>query len=103
MLHQDNAPPHTAICVAEFLAEKSIPVVPHPPYSPDLAPCDFWLFPKMKMKMKGNRYDEREDIIDAGTAVLNELTESDFQECFRTWEKRINSCVEAKGQYFEGD
>ena len=45
MLHQDNAPCHTAISVIEFLAKKGIPVVPQPPYSPDLSPCDFFLFP----------------------------------------------------------
>ena len=57
----------------------------------------------MKMKMKGNRHDEREDIITAGTSALNQLTENDLSECFRMWEKRINSCIEAKGRYFEGD
>ena len=44
VLHHDNAPAHTAHSVREFLAKKNIPVFPHPPYSPDLAPCDFYLF-----------------------------------------------------------
>ena len=43
MLHHDNAPCHTAISVNEFLAKKGISVVPQPPYSPDLSPCDFFL------------------------------------------------------------
>jgi hypothetical protein len=42
MLHHDNAPCHTAISINEFLAEKSIPVVPQPPYSLDLSPCDYF-------------------------------------------------------------
>jgi len=42
MLQHDNAPCHTAISVIEFLAKKGIPVVPQPPYSPDLSPCDFF-------------------------------------------------------------
>ena len=46
MLHHDNAPCHTAICVIEFLAKKDIPVVPQRPYSPDLSTCYFFLFPK---------------------------------------------------------
>ena len=46
VLHHDNAPAHTALSIREFLAKKNIPVLPHPPYSPDLAPCDFCLFPK---------------------------------------------------------
>jgi len=49
MLHHDNAPCHTAISVIEFSAKKGIPVVPQPPYSPDLSPCDFFLFPKTKV------------------------------------------------------
>jgi hypothetical protein len=39
------------------LADKKITVCPHPPYSPDLAPCGFWLFPKIKLTMEGNRFD----------------------------------------------
>jgi len=42
MLHHDNAPCHMAISLIEFLAKKSIPMVPQPPYSPDLSPCDFF-------------------------------------------------------------
>jgi histone-lysine N-methyltransferase SETMAR len=62
LLHHDNAPARTAVSIQEFLAEKNIPVVPHPPYSPDLAPCDFFLFPRIKMKLKGRRFDEVDTI-----------------------------------------
>jgi histone-lysine N-methyltransferase SETMAR len=48
ILHQDNAPTHNALSVKQFLPNKSITVMEHPPYSPDLAPCDFYLFPKIK-------------------------------------------------------
>jgi len=48
ILHHDNAPAHTALSVREFLATKQITVLQHPAYSPDLAPSDFFLFPKMK-------------------------------------------------------
>ena len=53
MLHHDNAPCHMVISVIEFLAKKGIPVVPQPLYSPDLSPCDFLLFPKLKFYLKG--------------------------------------------------
>ena len=46
--HQDNAPVHNSILVTDYLTQMGIKTVPHPPYSPDLAPCDFWLFPKLK-------------------------------------------------------
>ena len=57
MLHHDNAPCHTAITVIEFLAKKGFPVVPQPPYSPDLSPCDFFLFPKLKFHLKGRHFE----------------------------------------------
>jgi histone-lysine N-methyltransferase SETMAR len=62
VLHHDNARPHTAYNVQEILAKNKMAVVPHPPYSPDLAPCDFFLFPKMKIKLKGRRFDTAEEI-----------------------------------------
>ena len=58
MLHHDNAPCYTAISVIEFLAKKGIPVVPQPPYSPDLSPCDFFLFPKLKFHLNPLAYTD---------------------------------------------
>jgi hypothetical protein len=52
LLHHDNAPPHTSILTQPFLAKNKFAVTPHPPYSPDLAQWDFFLFPKMKLKLK---------------------------------------------------
>ena len=62
VLHHDNAPAHTALWIREFLAKKNIPVLPHPRYSPDLAPCDFCLFPKLKSKLKGHHFGMMENI-----------------------------------------
>jgi hypothetical protein len=53
ILHQDNAPTHNALGVKQFLADKCIPVLQHPLYLPDLAPCNFYLFPKLKSALKG--------------------------------------------------
>jgi transposase len=60
ILHHDNAPAHNALSlktVKTFLAKHKIPVLEHPPYSPDLAPCDFFLFPKIKSALKGTRFE----------------------------------------------
>jgi len=65
-LHHDNAPCHTAISVMEILAKKCIPVVPQPPYSPDLSPCDF-LFAKLKFHLKGRHFGTVENIEKAVT------------------------------------
>jgi transposase len=53
---------HTTLSVREFLAKHSIPVVPHPPYSPDLAPCDFFFFSRLKSTLKGKRFQDIAEI-----------------------------------------
>ena len=57
-LHHDNTPAHTALKVRNYLAKNKVSVLPPPPYSPDLAPCDFYLFPKLKIVMKGQYYND---------------------------------------------
>jgi hypothetical protein len=70
-LRHDNAPAHNALSVQRFLAAKNMAVVPHAPYPPDLAPCDFFLFPRMKSKLKGCRFQDvteiQEQIVDRRT------------------------------------
>ena len=61
-LHQDNAPVHNTIMVTSHLTEMGIQTFPPTPYSPDLTPCDFWLFPKLNESLRGNRYEEIEEI-----------------------------------------
>jgi len=56
VLHHNNAPAHTALSIREILAKENIPVLPHPPYSPDLALCNFYVFPKLKSKLKGHHF-----------------------------------------------
>jgi len=62
ILYHDNASAHDVLKVHEFLAKNSITKMDHPPYSPDLAPCDFWLFPKLKNALKGQRFADITDI-----------------------------------------
>jgi len=78
-------------------------VVPNPPYSPDLAPSDFFLFPKLKMKLKGWRFHMLEEIQAESQAVLNTLRENDFQECFKNWQHGWDRCQASDGDHFEGD
>jgi hypothetical protein len=77
-------------------------LIPHPPYSPDLAPCDIFLFPKMKLKLKGRRFDTTEEIQDESQSVLDTLTEKDLQQAFQKL-RRWDRCLHAGGNYFEGD
>ena len=76
-----------------------IKTVPHPPYNSDLAPCDFWLFPKLT----GCRYDTIEEMKDAVTKFADTLTREDFHQAFQKWLERYNKCVAAGRDYLEGD
>ena len=76
-----------------------IKIVPHPPYSPDLVPCDFWLFPKLR----GCRYETIEEMKEAVTNVIDTLTQEDFHGAFQKLLERYNKWIAAGGDYFEGD
>ncbi len=89
-----NAPAHSSFVILEYLEEKYIPTLPHPPYnSPDLAPCDFFLFTKLKSVLKGTRFDDLEEIKANMTHVLKALTLSDFKSGLKAWERWWNKCV----------
>ena len=76
-----------------------IKTVRHPPYSPDLTPCDFWLFPKLR----GCRFETIEEMKEAMTKVIDTLTQEDFHGAFQKLLERYKKCIAAKGDYFEGD
>ena len=62
ILHHNNVPAHTSHLVQQFLAKHGTAQLQQPPYSPDLAPCDFFLFPKLKKVLKGHQFEATEDI-----------------------------------------
>jgi len=102
-LHHDNAPRHTSFAVREFLAQHNITTLPHPPYSPDLAPCDFFLFPKLNPHLKGHHFGTIENLQAAATRALNSISSEDFFHCYEEWQQRWNRCIRTQGAYFEGD
>ena len=103
LLHHDNAPAHTSLVLREFPTKNNTTTVPHPAYSPDLAPCNFYVFPKMILQLKGRRFVSIEEIKAESQQVLNMLTPEDFNECFQKWQNRCDRCIQAQGDYFEGD
>ena len=80
-----------------------IKTVPQLFYSPDLGPCNFWLFPKLKEKLRGCRYETIEEMKEAVTKVIDTLTQEDFHGAFQKFLERYNKCIAAGGDYFEGD
>ena len=88
--HQDNAAVHNSILVTDYLTKMGIKTLPQPPYNPDLAPCDFWLFPKLT----GCRYETIEEMKEAVTKVIDTLKQEDFHGAFSKLLERYNECME---------
>ena len=91
--HQYNAPVLNSILVTDYLTKMDIKTVPHPPYSPDLAPCDFCLFPKLR----GCRYETIEEMKEAVMKVIDTLTQEDFHEAFQKLLEWYNTCIAVRG------
>ena len=95
----DNAPVYNPIPVTDYLTKIGIKKGRHPPYSPDLAPSDFCLFPKLR----GCRYETIEMMKEAVTKVIDTPTQEDFHGAFQKLLERHNKCITAGEDYFERD
>lgn len=102
LLH-DNAPSHRSTLTTDFLTKNRIHIINHSPYSPDMAPCDFYLFGKLHLAMKGNRYADVDAIQKATTAILNAISTNDLKKSFDNLLDRAKRCIQAEGDYFEGE
>ena len=80
-----------------FLAK--VKVLNRPPYSPDLSPCDFFLFPRLKKMLSGNKYTSRSSLGNAIYQCLQQIPKEDYLSAFRDWVKRLQTCVSVKGEY----
>lgn len=100
-LHHDNAPAHTAEKTNNFIALSGINEIRPAPYSPDLAPCDFWLFPKIKKNLRGRVFSSNEEIINAVNVEIGKLKKDDFKDCFERWLYRLKKCIQINGNYVE--
>jgi histone-lysine N-methyltransferase SETMAR len=87
--------------VSQFLAGKGISALAHPPYSPDLAATDFWLFPKLKSGLKGKRFSDVEDIKSSVIKILAGTPVYDFKKSFEQWPKPWGNCKALEGEHFE--
>lgn len=101
ILHHDNAPAHTASRTTDFLAASNVKLMTHPPYSPDLAPCDFFLFPTIKSKMRGMHFNSSEAAVAAYEQLVSEVTKETWHLCFDDWFIRMQKCIDFYGSYFE--
>jgi len=92
-----------ALLIREFFTKHETTVVPQPPYSPDLAPAEFFLFPQLKSSLKGRRFQTIEEIEENWTWDLRAMPQNKFQDALQNWIKRWERCIKSGGEYFEGD
>jgi hypothetical protein len=95
LLYHNNTPLFTR----EFFTKNNMTLTFHPPYSPDLAPCDFFLFPKLKIKLKGHHSATEAEL----WVVLNTFTEHNLQNAFKKWQTQWEQYIHVEVGYFKGD
>lgn len=101
LLHQDNAPSHRSAIATAVIAQAGFELVEHPPYSPDLAPSDYRLFPKLKEHLRGKRFSSNNDVICAVNNWFADVEQSFFREALEMLEHRWEKCVNLNGDYVE--
>lgn len=101
-MHHDNAPAHISKLIRNFLIKNSTTVVPQAPYSPDQAPYDFLLFRKLKIPLRGRRFESIKAIKQNSLRELKVIPQIEFQRCFVNWKKRWHKCIVSNGDY-QGD
>lgn len=102
ILHHDNASPHTSAPTLALIRESAINMLPHPPYSPDLAPCNFFIFPRLKSELWGRDFRRLVEMQEAVKLVLRRIPQEEFQACMDSLPIHWMKCIKAEGSYFEG-
>jgi transposase len=100
VLHLENSPMHTSRAVLETMASIPVQLAPHPPYSPDLAPSDFFLFGHLKGKMIGREFDSPDALIAWIKATFEALPKPGLEQVFEEWIRRVEQCIDNEGSYF---
>ena len=101
VLHMDNAPVHTALVAKAAIREADIELLSHPPYSPDLAPSDYWLFPNLKKALKGRRFKDTSDVIEAANQWFEDQSEEFYKTGVMKLRSRCEKCILVRGDYVE--
>ncbi len=98
--HWENMPVHTAAMVKEWMAARQFKVIEHPPYSRDLAPANFFLFPKVKREVAGLTLTKETFKKEWEGAAIT-LKAADFATSFRRWMECCEKCIDIAGSYID--
>lgn len=100
-LHHDNAKRQIADRIGEYLTQEGVKLLNPPTYSPDLTPCDFFLFPKIKDKMRSLWLDSPEKVVEAYEKLVADISPEHWAQCFDEWFHRMQKCIDFYGEYVE--
>lgn len=101
LLHQDNAPSHKSVKTMAKIHELGFELLPHPPYSPDLAPSDYFLFSDLKRMLVGKKFSSNEEVIAETEAYFEANDKSYYKNGIEKLEDRYNQCITLEGNYVE--
>ncbi|XP_052806201.1 histone-lysine N-methyltransferase SETMAR-like [Mya arenaria] len=101
ILHQDNAPAHKANSTLLEISLLAFETLVHPPYSPDLAPMDFRVFPEVKRQLRGHRYDDVNELKIGAQRIVGSFPEDWYMETYDKWISRHRKSVQLNGDYVE--
>jgi histone-lysine N-methyltransferase SETMAR len=101
IFHQDNASAHTADLTTEYLQRKRVCLTGHPPYSPDLAPLDFFYNNRIKNELRGKYFETEKELLREADSVMRSIKKAEHTRCFQLWFERMHKCIAVRGQYFE--
>ena len=101
LFHQDNAPAHKSTVAMAAINECGFELLEHPPYSPDLAPSDYYLFPKLKKELCGRHFDTDDDVIGAVNQFLEDQSPDFYKAGISMLYNRWTKCVDLQGDYVE--
>ncbi|CAK1592554.1 unnamed protein product [Parnassius mnemosyne] len=101
LFHQDNAPAHKVAVAMAAIQETGFELLEHPPYSSDLAPSDFYLFPRLKERLRGKKFEDDSKVMAAVEAFWESQDKEFFSKGILGLEKRWTKCIDLLGDYVE--
>jgi transposase len=103
LIHMDNPPIHIPESVQAKISGMPVQLAPHPPYSPDLAPSDFFVFGHLKSMMAGREFDSPQNLIAWIKATFERISRSLIERVFEEWMDQMEQCIAHQGSYFSED
>ena len=100
-LHMDNAKPHNSQMTKAFIQNLGMNRLPHPAYSPDISPSDFWLFGYLKEKLEGTSHTNENELKQTIVSILQKIPKSDIIKVYENWIERLHAVINSNGEYLQ--